>query len=291
MASRLLPSRGLAGSAALATALSLIATLAHPADPLAIDRDGTVKLGATGDALIIDPDGTVRIRGAALVVGKDGSVSIAGTRLVLEKGATLQIGGTSLSIDETGKVAIGGSKPIASLDIGQADRVQTHPASVPGLYVTGKIGEESNGIEFRHSNGTQGIGFGYNTVYATGGIPNQDLKLKPRGTGKVQIKGDLHVDGMITGGQPMLAGSYYLMWRGHRSNAREFIISTYDMEANDCKAGGVGECEATSDRAHFKGKCKTGFTASLVSHNICFSRDKARLLDQGYCELYYCYSQ
>lgn len=273
MASRLLRSRELAGSAALTTVLSLVASLAHPADPL-----------------VIDPDGTVRIGGATFVVGKDGSVSIAGTRLVLEKGATLQVGGTSLSIDESGKVAIGGSKPIASLDIGQADRVQTHPASVPGLYVTGNIGEESDGIEFRHSNGTQGIGFGYNTVYATGGIPNQDLKLKPRGTGKVQIKGDLHVDGMITGGQPMLAGSYYLTWSGgSKASGRELVISTRDADADDCKAGGVGECVA--DGAHFKGRCKTGFTASLVSHDICFSRNTSRLLDQGYCELYYCYSQ
>jgi len=42
------------------------------------------------------------------------------------------------------------------------------PAAVKGLYVTGDFGQDADGVEFRHSNGTQGIGFGFNTIYATG---------------------------------------------------------------------------------------------------------------------------
>jgi hypothetical protein len=55
----------------------------------------------------------------------------------------------------------------------------------------GNIGLESDGHEFRHSNRTQGIGLGYNTIYATGSNDNQDLGLKARGNGKVIVKSDL----------------------------------------------------------------------------------------------------
>lgn len=61
-----------------------------------------------------------------------------------------------------------------------------HPTGL-ALYVTAESGPASNGVEFRHSNGTQGIGFGYNTIYATGSHPNQSIILKARGTGSVLI--------------------------------------------------------------------------------------------------------
>src|SRR6185436_10145973 len=67
-------------------------------------------------------------------------------------------------------------------------------ASIKSLYVTGDFTQD-NGVEFRHSNGTQGIGFGYNTIYATGGNANQDLGLKPRGNGRVNILGLLNMRG------------------------------------------------------------------------------------------------
>jgi hypothetical protein len=65
------------------------------------------------------------------------------------------------------------------------------------LYVTADSGGAGNGVEFRHSNGTQGIGFGYNTIYATGTHPNQPLILKARGTGTVQIAGTLQANAVI----------------------------------------------------------------------------------------------
>ncbi|QZZ19504.1 hypothetical protein J5X98_19430 [Leptothermofonsia sichuanensis E412] len=80
---------------------------------------------------------------------------------------------------------------VTSLDIQSVTRTNpaNHSTAVKGLYITGDFGPDSGGIEFRHSNGTQGIGFGYNTIYATGSNPNQDLSLKPKGTGKVTING------------------------------------------------------------------------------------------------------
>lgn len=71
------------------------------------------------------------------------------------------------------------------VDIRSEDRTGTH-GSGP-LYVTGNIGGSANGVEFRHSNGTQGIGIGYNSLYATGSSTNQDLSLVPRGSGNVYV--------------------------------------------------------------------------------------------------------
>jgi hypothetical protein len=90
---------------------------------------------------------------------------------------------------EGADLGIGTTAPRARVDIQQGTREGTHPAAVEGLYVTGKFGN-AQGVEFRHSNGTQGIGFGYNTIYATGGNANQDLNLRPRGTGRVNVEGE-----------------------------------------------------------------------------------------------------
>jgi len=104
----------------------------------------------------------------------------------------------------TGNLSVGSTTPAARLDVSQEPRSGVHPAAVKGLYVTGGFAASSDGVEFRHSNGTQGIGFGYNSIYATGGNANQDLGLRPRGTGQVISYGPLQVSGgqlTLDGGQ------------------------------------------------------------------------------------------
>jgi hypothetical protein len=69
------------------------------------------------------------------------------------------------------------------------------------LYATGNFGAASDGVEFRHTNATQGIGFGYNSIYAAGTNANQNLNLMPKGTGNVGIgtaapQAKLHVGGI-----------------------------------------------------------------------------------------------
>jgi hypothetical protein len=61
------------------------------------------------------------------------------------------------------------------------------------LYVTANSQPASGGVEFRHMNGSQGIGFGYNTIYATGSTANQDLMLQPRGTGSLSVTSALRL--------------------------------------------------------------------------------------------------
>ncbi|MGZ4968097.1 MAG: tail fiber domain-containing protein [Methylobacter sp.] len=103
----------------------------------------------------------------------------------------------------TGNAGIGlasTATPIAKLDIAQAARSGAHPTAVKGLYITGDFGPDADGIELRHSNATQGIGFGYNTIYAAGSNSNQDLQLKPKGTGALQLLGKVDIsDGSNTG--------------------------------------------------------------------------------------------
>jgi hypothetical protein len=109
--------------------------------------------------------------------------------LTVEGAATLQ---TSLTVaGAAGAKSLRVSPTTAGanvLDAQAAPRTGDHPTGL-ALYVTADSGEASNGVEFRHSNGSQGIGFGYNTIYATGTWSDQPLILKARGKGTVQIEG------------------------------------------------------------------------------------------------------
>ncbi|NCR95296.1 MAG: hypothetical protein GPJ13_16595 [Microcystis aeruginosa W11-06] len=111
-----------------------------------------------------------------------------------------------MRIKPSGNVGIG-TNPVASLDIASAARTGTHPTAVKGLYITGDFNADNDGVEFRHSSGTQGIGFGFNTIYAAGSAANQDLGLKPKGTGEVKVAGNLSVTGLVNCGNLSVTGS------------------------------------------------------------------------------------
>jgi hypothetical protein len=86
-----------------------------------------------------------------------------------------------------GNVGIGTTGPGSRLDIvGGAARTATHPTGL-GLYVTADSKPDSGGIEFRHTNGSQGIGFGFNTIYATGSNADQPLTIESRGAAPLTL--------------------------------------------------------------------------------------------------------
>jgi len=94
---------------------------------------------------------------------------------------------------------IGISATHGIVDISQGNRTtgsQNPPSHTPPLYVTGDIGPNENGVEFRHFNQSQGIGFGYNTIYATGSASggDQDLSLKAFGSGTVRLDGGAAIE-------------------------------------------------------------------------------------------------
>lgn len=174
---------------------------------LTMDADGNVGVGTTGPVfkLSIEGDESTNHGGAAGISLKNSATG--GGEWYLRAGAEgtkTPAGGFSiadsstyrLTIDSTGNVGIGLLTPIAKLDIGQGKRTNTHPAAVNGLYITGDFGQDADGIEFRRNNGKQGIGFGYNTIYATGSNANQDLGLKARGDGLLKLTGALQLNGV-----------------------------------------------------------------------------------------------
>lgn len=101
-----------------------------------------------------------------------------------------------------GNVGIGITAPLGRLDIqGTTARTGTAPTT-PSFYVTGTLssgqtGPASGNIEFRHDNQTQGVGFGYNTIYQTGSNANQELNLLSRGTSPITLNAHAYSTGNV----------------------------------------------------------------------------------------------
>jgi hypothetical protein len=101
-------------------------------------------------------------------------------------------GTNTMILDSSGNVGIGNTSPTNKLDIVQDNaRTGTHRTGA-GLYVTSSsLGTSIGGIEHRHYNGTQGIGIGYNGIYASGTNTNQEIYMKPKGTGLLNVLSDI----------------------------------------------------------------------------------------------------
>ncbi len=95
-------------------------------------------------------------------------------------------GNNSIINPNTGNVGVGLFTPLNKFDLSGNTRSGTHATGLP-FYATGNVLLDSSGFEFRHSNGTQGIGLGYNTIYATGSNAAQDLGLASRSTGNLNF--------------------------------------------------------------------------------------------------------
>jgi hypothetical protein len=93
----------------------------------------------------------------------------------------------NMVLTHEGRVGIGNTTPIALLDI-KNGRSGTSPNHNMAFYVTTDIAAFGPGPEIRHSNQSQGIGFGYSTIYATGYNPNQEINIISRGTSYTYIK-------------------------------------------------------------------------------------------------------
>lgn len=111
-----------------------------------------------------------------------GGLGVGTTAGVAALNGTLPYG--SASID--GNVGIGLTLPANKFDLALGTRSGSHSSGLP-FYVTGNILANNGGFEFRHNNGTQGIGLGFNTIYATGSNATQDLGLESRGNGNLNF--------------------------------------------------------------------------------------------------------
>ena len=138
-------------------------------------------------------------------------------------------------------VGIGTATPTQRLDVAERIRTHTHPpANTLALYVTGECQPASGLAEFRHNNGTQGIGIGYNTIYATGGNPAQDLNLAARGSGKVRILGSAAISqnaGLVLQVEPASGKAVHIGRSAHNGLEFDFgagsaINSTANISLN-----------------------------------------------------------
>lgn len=55
----------------------------------------------------------------------------------------------------------------------------------------------TGGVEFLQQDGTQGIGFGSDTIYATGSDTDQNLNLQAGGVGAINIRSDLRAEAIV----------------------------------------------------------------------------------------------
>jgi hypothetical protein len=152
------------------------------ADALFIDPKGWIGIGTNAPQATLDVAGKLNVTDSATVSNAIIAGSVTAGEVRLTKNANLSDTTITGSLTTTGNVGVGGQpSAVTKLDVLQDARSGTHPTAVKGLYITGDFDQAANGVEFRHSNGTQGIGFGYNTIYATGSGATQHLNLMPRG--------------------------------------------------------------------------------------------------------------
>tara|TARA_B100000287_G_scaffold206108_1_gene194428 strand:- start:36 stop:1064 length:1029 start_codon:yes stop_codon:yes gene_type:complete len=129
-----------------------------------------------------------------LVFGsKDGRPHIGGHRGDFQAWADLSLQNDLMVFRQSNmRVGIRGTSPQGDLHVSGGGYGTTNsvynPGHAPPLYVTGNIGGQGTGAEFRHFNQTQGVGIGYASIYATGGNTNQELSIISRGSSYTYIK-------------------------------------------------------------------------------------------------------
>jgi hypothetical protein len=83
----------------------------------------------------------------------------------------------------TGNLGINVPVPTHRIDVANGSaRTGTHAAAGMAMYVTGTLTDAGNGFEIRDFNGTQGVGIGRNTIYASGSQADVDLSMSSKGT-------------------------------------------------------------------------------------------------------------
>ena len=158
----------LAGSANLTWNGSTLAATSATLSSLTATR---VTFAGTG-GLLEDDAGLTYIKGTnGLVVGTNGWYSQGG------HGHTMAADDFAVGSSAASRMVWDNS---AGLDLRNATRTGTHETSYT-FYASANFGA-STGIGWRHSNGTQGMSFGYNTMLAAGSDTNVTLSISSKGS-------------------------------------------------------------------------------------------------------------
>lgn len=153
------------------------------------------NVGAQGPAGAVGPAGTAGAQGPAGPQGVQGPAGLLSNGTVA--GNTTYWNGTTWVLNSNNLYNNGGNIGIGLTNPGSKLTIRTG-ATDPGtfddskiLFVSGTFGaglSNDGGIEFRHDNLTQGIGIGYNTIYASGTNTTQDLNLQSKGAAPLRLR-------------------------------------------------------------------------------------------------------
>jgi hypothetical protein len=166
--------------------------------------------------------------------------------ILLSAGATQGNQTSSVVVAPSGNVGIGALNPRARLSIqgGQTDPGGLADGRV--LFLSGYIKDGKNndgGFEIRRDNLTQGIGIGFNTIYATGTDADQELNLLSRGasalglnnrTGGKVISGSIGVGVTPSSGELQFANTQrdkIMLWDGGTADRYGFGIASFSLSA------------------------------------------------------------
>lgn len=128
-----------------------------------------------------------------ITLRRGGNVGIG----ITDPAAKLHVNGGNAVI--SGSVGIGITNPTARLDVNGNAKV-AGPLFLNNILISSRGGvfvslDDNEKVEFRATDNSQGIAFTKNTIYASGGNSNQDLVLKAKGTGKVQVDSNTTITG------------------------------------------------------------------------------------------------
>lgn len=152
------------------------------------------NVGAQGPAGTNGSQGSQGIQGPAGANGAQGPAGPQGPQGFLSNGSaagnTSYWNGSAWVLNSSniynngGNIGIGTTNPGAKLTLQLNGTDAGTNDDGKALFISGSFGSglsNDGGIEFRHDNLTQGVGIGYNTIYATGSNVSQDIGLQARG--------------------------------------------------------------------------------------------------------------
>ncbi|MDD2657330.1 MAG: hypothetical protein PHD04_01555, partial [Candidatus Pacebacteria bacterium] len=166
---------GTAGAAATMTErLTILNTgnvgigTATPGSKLEVNGDVKITAGSGGRFIFQDGSSmTSATGGGGVGVTSWGDLTYTtGGAINFQTGTGLATS-TKMVVTNAGLVGIGTASPVAKLDVMGATRTGTHSASLAAGYITGNL-SQYDGFRIVHSNGTQGIAFGYSGIRKVG---------------------------------------------------------------------------------------------------------------------------
>ncbi len=204
---------------------------------------GNVGIGATTTS-DVDDNTAFAIPTATLYV-KGGATAGGTCNVVIRGGVAGQNNGKArlwLSADashssyiESGHTGSGNTYLTFGTSIGNVLPVERMSISTDGcLYINNNnfdnntaklvvVGSDSNGVcaMFYHPNRTQGIGIVYDGLRALGANANQNIVMRPRGTGTFQVEGTgMSVSGYVVAGQYILSSDAVYARNGYDTKIR-----------------------------------------------------------------------